>query len=328
MDADIELENPHPLVPLPHEILWFPAGDVILSTDRYLFKVHKDILSFQSSVFKDMFDFPAVKRPQSGRRYTGDPLEVYEGLPVVRLIGDEAEGVVHLLRTVYERQYYCRDDINTPLVVLTSLLELSAKYDFQQIRRDIIVQIMNEYPTSSPDTFDAFNISFAPAFGTERIFCHFPLLKAVFKAKIDALLPLLYYACSGFHYKHILAEADILDAECLHTLILGKAQLLSKTNAIVGRIPDIVRDVVSKCERDCPNVVRITCLEKLLGSASLSHIEGSHAVFLCVKGTCRECDKRIVSKINKQREDLWEEVPSFFGFQGWYHWQILEELSD
>ena len=56
------LENPHPLVPVPHEILWFPGGNIVLSTDAYLFKVHKDILSFQSSVFKDMFDFPVVNR--------------------------------------------------------------------------------------------------------------------------------------------------------------------------------------------------------------------------------------------------------------------------
>ena len=106
MDADIVLENPHPLVPVPHEILWFPGGNIVLSTDAYLFKVHKDILSFQSSVFKDIFDFPVVSRTTQARGFFAKSTsEVYEGLPVVRLVGDEAEGVVHLLRTIYERQY-------------------------------------------------------------------------------------------------------------------------------------------------------------------------------------------------------------------------------
>ncbi len=30
---------------------------------------------------------------------------MYEGLPLVTLVGDEGDDVVHLLRTAYERQY-------------------------------------------------------------------------------------------------------------------------------------------------------------------------------------------------------------------------------
>ena len=104
MDIDAQHENAPPKAPTHHERLWFPGGDVILKTNTLLFKVHKDVLSLQSSVFKDMFDFPAVNGEQSGGDISGDTRETFEGLPMVYLVGDRAEDVVHLLRTVYERQ--------------------------------------------------------------------------------------------------------------------------------------------------------------------------------------------------------------------------------
>lgn len=103
MDVDAEHENA-PKVPVPHESLWFPSGNVVLSTELILFKVHKDILSMQSSVFKGMFDFPAVDGTQMIENGAGDIPELYEGLPMVNLVGDKGEDVMHLLRAVYERQ--------------------------------------------------------------------------------------------------------------------------------------------------------------------------------------------------------------------------------
>lgn len=102
MDIDANHENA-PTVPKPHVNLWFRNGDV-LSADPFLFKVHKDVLSLQSSVFRDMFDLPVVDGSQLGGNSDGALPELYDGLPVVKLVGDKGEDVVHLLRAVYERQ--------------------------------------------------------------------------------------------------------------------------------------------------------------------------------------------------------------------------------
>lgn len=88
--------------PKPHEFLWFPDGNVILTTDLYLFKVHKSLLSLHSSVFKHMFELPNVGSSTAGENSAGVAQEMYDGLPLVTLVGDKGEDVVHLLRTVYE----------------------------------------------------------------------------------------------------------------------------------------------------------------------------------------------------------------------------------
>ncbi len=70
MDVDPELDHPTKV----HDVLWYPDGDVVLATDSLLFKVHKFILSLQSSVFKDMFDPPNWRWYSNGwhRNRTGD----------------------------------------------------------------------------------------------------------------------------------------------------------------------------------------------------------------------------------------------------------------
>ena len=108
MDVDSEPEDTNS-PPEPCEHLWFPDGNVVLATDTLLFKVHKGVLALQSSVFKDMFELSGAHGPDYAEGQSGDGITsgVYEGLPLVTLVGDEGEDVVHLLRATYERQCVC-----------------------------------------------------------------------------------------------------------------------------------------------------------------------------------------------------------------------------
>lgn len=47
--------------PKHHDVLWFTDGNVVLETDTYLFRVHKSLLSFHSTVFRDMFELPTAE---------------------------------------------------------------------------------------------------------------------------------------------------------------------------------------------------------------------------------------------------------------------------
>ncbi len=90
MDVDPEHRNPPSA---PHEVLWLPDGNVILATESFLFKVHKSILSMQSSVFKDMLDPPTVDGSEIGHNGAWMMPEQYEGLPLVTLVGDKGQDV-------------------------------------------------------------------------------------------------------------------------------------------------------------------------------------------------------------------------------------------
>ncbi len=72
----------------------------MLATDKFLFRVHMGVLSLHSSVFKDMFGLPTVDGPIAG----GMAPEMYGDLPLVTLVGDKGDDVVHLLRAAYERR--------------------------------------------------------------------------------------------------------------------------------------------------------------------------------------------------------------------------------
>ncbi|KLO16687.1 hypothetical protein SCHPADRAFT_937715 [Schizopora paradoxa] len=134
MDVDGQHEeSTKTRVPKPHDLLWFSDGSVVLATDTYLFKVHKSLLSLHSSVFKDMFEPLNFNGEVSGGIGTGEAQEMYEGLPLVTLVGDKGEDVAHLLRAVFEPRFHDRHSDDTPLEIVVALLVLSTKYDFKNI---------------------------------------------------------------------------------------------------------------------------------------------------------------------------------------------------
>ncbi len=165
MDVDAQHESP-PNAPKSHESLWFSDGNVVLGTDSFLFKVHKSFLSLYAfvTVFRDE-EVPNINDDGLGQSGAGIAAsELYEGLPSVTLAGDKGEDVVHLLRTIYYehryvlryssryqsynhfQSYYHRDNDNTSLDAVVALLLLSTKYDFKDIRNDVVIQISKHYP--------------------------------------------------------------------------------------------------------------------------------------------------------------------------------------
>ena len=90
-----------------HSDFWFADGSVILATSSTLYRVHKGILSSQSKFFRDLFELP-IDTAGAGECTKGDDIgDEYEGLPVVRMAGDEDEHVEWLIRTLYNPYEKC-----------------------------------------------------------------------------------------------------------------------------------------------------------------------------------------------------------------------------
>ena len=89
-----------------HSQLYFSDGDVVLSAKvmstsatasgsppRYqLYRVHKPILSHNSHVLANLFA-------------DAGPADVYDGAPLVEMVGDSSEALASLLAFIYDPSY-------------------------------------------------------------------------------------------------------------------------------------------------------------------------------------------------------------------------------
>ena len=65
---------------LQDDVFWLEDGNIILSVQSKLFKIHKSILSLHSPFFKEMWDLP---QPESAPQM--------DGVPILEMNGVESE---------------------------------------------------------------------------------------------------------------------------------------------------------------------------------------------------------------------------------------------
>ncbi len=229
------------------------------------------------------------------------------------------------------QSYYNRYNDDTPLDTVIALLLLSTRYDFRDIRKDVVIQLSKQYPLDL-QAFDSVDDFFSPLFGWTRWCCHFPLLVAAVKADVDVLLPTLYFPCSELSIDEILDEADSMTQECIHTLIKGRIYSDNGLNALVAGLPDDVMEVVGsgECSRNepCLRNARYKSLSEL-ANPKFSTIQGSRVVAQHLSPVCANCSSSVTKAIDNKRAQIWANVPSYFGFPGWDALQArLEQITE
>lgn len=85
----LEPDSSNPGVPSKSKYVYIDDGNVILEADLVQFRVHRSMLSSQSTVFADMFTLP---QPQND--------VTVDDCPIVHL-SDSAKDVEYLLRAIY-----------------------------------------------------------------------------------------------------------------------------------------------------------------------------------------------------------------------------------
>ena len=102
---DDDATEAKPVVQWRSSRLYFPTGDIVLCAastcsipgfkderrEEHYFRVDTVFLSRHSPVFADMLTFPPV----------ADGVEMYDGAPLVRLVGDDASAVRDMLDFMY-----------------------------------------------------------------------------------------------------------------------------------------------------------------------------------------------------------------------------------
>ncbi|TFY79928.1 hypothetical protein EWM64_g4089 [Hericium alpestre] len=120
---------------------WFDDGNIIVVCGNTGFRIYMGLLAFKSVVFKDML---AVGDTESGCN------EISEGCVVVRLPDDESD-MLRLLEALYSPRKYFKGESKMSFDIMNSLLKLSTKYLFEELRADLIDLLVIMFPSERKD---------------------------------------------------------------------------------------------------------------------------------------------------------------------------------
>ncbi|TDL26984.1 hypothetical protein BD410DRAFT_783106 [Rickenella mellea] len=174
-----------------HPTLWFEDGDIVLTTNVTLFRVHRATLALHSPVFADMLSMPQPEGVET-------PLD---DLPVVELSDKDAE-FTHLLQYFYNRGYYHRG-ASTTFDKISALLRMSTKFQMDDLRNDIIAHLATVYPATIEKYMEAVDpeiqLSLFPPFDGQ----HFAVVALARETDASILLPTALWRSSCHEIFHI-----------------------------------------------------------------------------------------------------------------------------
>ncbi|KAJ7196483.1 hypothetical protein GGX14DRAFT_325941, partial [Mycena pura] len=138
----IDAPDPDNSTPIRSKI-WMPYGDIILQAESTQFRVNRDVLAHQSSVFRDMFSVPQP---------ADEP--TIEGCPIVQVF-DKAKDWALLLETLYNpcafsSKYRFNAEKTLEFVVIAAMLRLGRKYDMPKVKNTALSRIHQAVPSLSP----------------------------------------------------------------------------------------------------------------------------------------------------------------------------------
>ncbi|TDL16713.1 hypothetical protein BD410DRAFT_698083, partial [Rickenella mellea] len=159
--------------------LWFNDGNIILTTDTSVFRVHRGILGMHSSVFDDTFTLPQLCSDEVN--------PMFDGFPVVEICDADSD-FTHLLHFFYDRRYYQRGT-ETTFDIISGLLRMSTKYQLDGLRAEIISHLALAYPSTLEKYLEAVDpnthLPLFPPFQGQ----HFAIVALARETGASALLP-------------------------------------------------------------------------------------------------------------------------------------------
>jgi len=295
-----------------HETLWFSDGNVILATTTLLFRVHKGVLSFQSSVFRDMFTLPTTEDPDNdANEVVGMAPELYEGFPLVTL-PEEGKDVEHLLKTIYDPRYYNTNQ--PPDDKFEALTRLTFKYEFRGIRANVMEHLARMYPRTLNE------------FEREGVWLRsensIKILNCAVEAGIDDLFPGLYYACvfkEPSELRKLIPDTPA-GRDALFRVMAGRVELCHGVQHIMSRWMGLTEKcIVLHKLKDSPydDVSWEPDSDEAFFSDSLENVSGENLVTYFQYRVCNSCQPFVVKSIEDERRELWGKVPKYFDLGSW-----------
>lgn len=317
-----------------HASLYFLDDNIALMAQNYfgektstVFRVHQSILSLYSSVFADMLTMPPVQEA-----------ETYDDVPLVDL-PDNAGEIESLLKTIYlprsaplyPRLTRCAPDI------IYHLLNLSNKYEMNELRHNVVLQLEADWPTSLArwDQLEGEIAALTDPDGDsmQALDAEDPLpdpasaIELAYQCRVPTILPAAFYHLSRLSIRcmHNLsyrckpwrrtANWGLLTAGDLRRLLIGKEGLLQVADSMLvtgaSDLDSEIHRVVDKCrgseQMEVMNTIRKECqrapdiLATLRGRTTMEELL-----------TCQICHRRIRDRLKQVRHAIWTKLPELF----------------
>ncbi|KAJ7060916.1 hypothetical protein C8F01DRAFT_1025439 [Mycena amicta] len=191
--------------------IWMPYGDIVLQAESTQFRVNRDVLAKQSTVFADMFLVPQPPNEPT-----------IEGCPVVLLAGDSAKDWTLLLESMYE-PYKHGEQI--PLDVLSAMLKLGQKYQMSDIRKHAVALIHYEFPkTLSEYDRTRMDGDWEPTRIKEQTGLELELLNLAVAYGIETSVPTLGLVCLKRHSMKSLIYSKLRRPDGSYILLESRAR--------------------------------------------------------------------------------------------------------
>ncbi|KAF7319147.1 BTB domain-containing protein [Mycena chlorophos] len=315
--------SPDPATPTRSDKFWLPYGDIVLVVNLTMFRVNRDVLRLQSSVFSDMFSVPQPNEGQS----------TIEDCPVVHLSGDDVGDWNLVLDALY---HPWRQKLRLEVDMICAMLRLGRKYDMIEVTSNALARVRNDFPgdfeqwADIPDGGDMVDSQPETA-------ALLQLLETAHEFGLWRSYPTIAYGILLWMPISKLAETfphpkqNISPDRKLVLAVAAKAITEHQKEQLAWLLTDetIPSDACTSPET-CASL-RTTILRRMLwGPESeepqvkmtmLWHWAGS-MLGTWTEKLCKECNEAGRPVFQQHRDDAWAKLPTFFGLSPW------EELKD
>ncbi|KAK7690458.1 hypothetical protein QCA50_005556 [Cerrena zonata] len=121
---------------------WFDDGNIVIVAENTGFKVHRDVLSQRSEIFKDMLLVPQPPVPNQD--------EILDGIPVVH-VSDTQKDLFYVISAIYNGYKYFGEGKLMTFPVIGAFLRLGNKYEIPELQRAAISRLRACFPDRLKD---------------------------------------------------------------------------------------------------------------------------------------------------------------------------------
>ncbi|KAF8156583.1 hypothetical protein B0H34DRAFT_750349 [Crassisporium funariophilum] len=305
--------------------LWFDDATIIFQSENKLFRVHRSILSSQSSVFREMFDMPPAT----------NPVNIMDGCVLIQL-PDPATSIQYFFKAIFDASFFEAPPTPTKLDIVLAIARLSHKYNVRFLRRRALAHLESYFALAQISSKRRCNAQslIAMSGGETNIEEDLEILQIVFETDAHWLLPLILYKIARHDLLNVMKSPKwaSLRGSRIHDICI--ASCIHQTRALASTFADLLPLPFDNClERE-----KCLGLSRYLTKKMLKFTEGDPFEEMEFwdeihrrEYFCTNCGAHFdLESTVRAKDTFWENLPQFCGLPPWkiLHEQRMKEYAE